>query len=592
MSLALPCYPPSKLPSCVQLSLIKGRVGNSRQAGRYTVPAPPPTLTMATAMGINVNRVGGLSVWLLIATCGAAQTHSSGQAGDRQCVFQDQRYSPGDTWHPFLPPRGLEHCIRCACSKSGNVQCARVRCPQLLCEHPVSVPQHCCPACPESEEPRREDGRASGRTCEYQGATHQHGALFPGGVALFPARLPNQCVQCGCSEGSVYCALKTCQPLNCTAQVMGTQRCCPVCKEHTSETEMQESERGDLEQTKAETTPMRQSHREARHSCGGPSGEERRPRGRGGGGSLGGRPASAAAAAAVAAGRHARPLRDSLLPARASVSFNMSRGRPGKACSYHGRLYSHGEWWQPSVAPLGPVECVSCTCRDGRPECHRTHCPRDDQMPCPAPRKMRGRCCKVCPQEPGGEERDSDRDHRSGAGCGVDVGDRAVYEVTSATPRVGPREAGAGKGDAGSRSPQPPQPPQPPPPPPRLRKFAVVPDADRDVDVVILTTQNGIILDMNVEPMEKQKFEGDYRQATGVTLRLLARTTHSRWKKFRQKASRARVGECGAAKLCGAPVRADELLRALAPLKHECGGRGGHGRVVSRGSLACVVGLA
>lgn len=36
---------------------------------------------------------------------------------DMFCLFHGKRYSPGESWHPFLEPQGLMYCLRCTCSK-------------------------------------------------------------------------------------------------------------------------------------------------------------------------------------------------------------------------------------------------------------------------------------------------------------------------------------------------------------------------------------------------------------------------------------------------------------------------------------------
>lgn len=33
------------------------------------------------------------------------------------CLFHGKRYSPGESWHPYLEPQGLMYCLRCTCSE-------------------------------------------------------------------------------------------------------------------------------------------------------------------------------------------------------------------------------------------------------------------------------------------------------------------------------------------------------------------------------------------------------------------------------------------------------------------------------------------
>lgn len=65
------------------------------------------------------------------------------------------------------------------------------------------------------------------------------------------------------------------------------------------------------------------------------------------------------------------------------------------ACIHNGKTYSHGEVWHPTVLSFGPMPCILCTCMDGYQDCHRVTCPT--QYPCSQPKKVAGKCCKICP---------------------------------------------------------------------------------------------------------------------------------------------------------------------------------------------------
>lgn len=65
------------------------------------------------------------------------------------------------------------------------------------------------------------------------------------------------------------------------------------------------------------------------------------------------------------------------------------------ACTHNGKTYSHGEVWNPTVLSFGPMPCILCTCMDGYQDCHRVTCPT--QYPCSQPKKVAGKCCKICP---------------------------------------------------------------------------------------------------------------------------------------------------------------------------------------------------
>ncbi|POI25075.1 hypothetical protein CIB84_011175, partial [Bambusicola thoracicus] len=66
---------------------------------------------------------------------------------DMFCDFNGKKYSPGESWHPYLEPQGLMYCIRCSCSEEGQIYCGLVTCPELLCSNPLTVPDSCCQVC-------------------------------------------------------------------------------------------------------------------------------------------------------------------------------------------------------------------------------------------------------------------------------------------------------------------------------------------------------------------------------------------------------------------------------------------------------------
>lgn len=63
-------------------------------------------------------------------------------------------------------------------------------------------------------------------------------------------------------------------------------------------------------------------------------------------------------------------------------------------CVSNGKTYSHGESWHPNLRSYGIVECVLCTCNVTKPECKKISCP--DRYLCKQPKKIEGKCCKVC----------------------------------------------------------------------------------------------------------------------------------------------------------------------------------------------------
>ncbi|XP_064145583.1 chordin-like protein 2 [Loxodonta africana] len=146
---------------------------------------------------------------------------------DMFCLFHGKRYSPGESWHPYLEPQGLMYCLRCTCSESAHVSCYRLHCPPVHCPQPVTEPQQCCPRCVEPHTPS--GLRAPPKSCQHNGTIYQHGEIFSA-RELFPSRLPNQCVLCSCTEGQIYCGLMTCPEPGCPAPLPLPDSCCQACK--------------------------------------------------------------------------------------------------------------------------------------------------------------------------------------------------------------------------------------------------------------------------------------------------------------------------------------------------------------------------
>ncbi|XP_021098971.1 chordin-like protein 2 isoform X5 [Heterocephalus glaber] len=151
---------------------------------------------------------------------------------DLFCLFHEKRYSPGESWHPYLEPQGVMYCLRCTCSETAHVNCYQLRCPPVHCPQPVLEPQQCCPRCVEPHTPS--GLRAPPKSCQHNGTMYQHGEIFSV-RELFPGRLPNQCVLCSCTEGQIYCGLMTCPEPGCPAPFPLPDSCCQACKDGVSE---------------------------------------------------------------------------------------------------------------------------------------------------------------------------------------------------------------------------------------------------------------------------------------------------------------------------------------------------------------------
>nr|XP_015197209.1 PREDICTED: chordin-like protein 2 isoform X1 [Lepisosteus oculatus] len=314
------------------------------------------------------------------------------------CTFKEKRYSPGDSWHPYLEPYGFVLCMRCTCAETGHVNCNAIKCPVLRCKNPVTDSQQCCPRCADEESRSPAGLRTLGKSCQYNGILYQPGETFSNDE-LFPSRLPNQCVTCSCSNGNIFCALKTCSRVSCASPVSVQDSCCPLCK--------------DVNINSASTEDSgQQLNRGARHSkdqCSGDPGEN-----------VAGRETpsairSSSRALNLPAFRHGGA-------AGTTVKILLQR-KHKRACVYNGKTYSHGDLWHPELGKV--LECILCTCKDGVQECKRITCPRE--YPCEHPEKTEGECCKTCPAEQKTEQ------NRTQCSPGKDSAEFLVYKVGSGT---------------------------------------------------------------------------------------------------------------------------------------------------------------
>ncbi|CAL8267586.1 unnamed protein product [Merluccius merluccius] len=301
-----------------------------------------------------------------------AELKTTKESGTTTCTFKDKTFSPGDSWHPYLEPFGFMFCMRCMCMEPGHVKCNTIRCPALTCENPVTEPQQCCPRCPD--EPRVPAGlRASVKTCRYNGSVYQPGESFTK-HDLFPSRQTNQCVMCTCSNGNIFCALKTCQSLSCSSPISLPDTCCMVCRDHVT------SGSSSIEDGN------QQLNRGVRHSVDQCSEE---PLQRGRSGPLG------ATLSSLKSGSRTSGLGKLNLKGAADTTVKIFlQKKQQKACSYNSKTYSHGETWHPVLGRI--LECILCSCTDGLQDCRRITCP--NQYPCKRPTKSAGKCCKTCPE--------------------------------------------------------------------------------------------------------------------------------------------------------------------------------------------------
>ncbi|XP_034374759.1 chordin-like protein 2 isoform X2 [Arvicanthis niloticus] len=313
------------------------------------------------------------------------------------CLFGEKIYTPGQSWHPYLEPQGTIYCVRCTCSENGHVNCYRLRCPPLHCSQPVMEPQQCCPRC---VDPRVPSGlRVPLKSCQLNETTYQHGEIF-GAQELFPARLSNQCVLCSCIEGHTYCGLMTCPEPRCPITLPLPDSCCQTCKDRTTESSTEEN------------LTQRQQHGE-RHSQD-PCSARRDP--------------STPAPTSLSSPLGFIPRHFQSIAMGSTTIKIILKEKHKKACIHNGKTYSHGEVWHPTVLSFGPMPCILCTCMDGYQDCHRVTCPT--QYPCSQPKKVAGKCCKICPED----EVDDDHSEVIATRCPKVPGQFHVYTLVSPSP--------------------------------------------------------------------------------------------------------------------------------------------------------------
>ncbi|XP_036404564.1 chordin-like protein 1 isoform X1 [Megalops cyprinoides] len=408
-------------------------------------------------------------VWTIVLAATDGMRSVSQKQSHSFCMFQEKKYKVGERWHPYLEPYGYVYCINCLCSESGSVLCTRVKCPPLPCASPVPVPQQCCHKCPEASPPPMVV-RVGGKPCDYNGVQYQHGEVFVA-EGLFPNRQANQCAQCSCSEGNVYCRLRTCPKLTCAFPVSVPESCCRVCKG---------SGDGDTSWDPAEGEISRQpANREARHSYQRVQYELLPPR------SLSGLPRLPSFRS------HRGPPNEPPQSAGTTVQILIdSQSQHGRVCVSNGKTYSHGESWHPVLRSFGVMECVLCTCNVTRQECRKIHCP--DLYPCKHPHKINGKCCKVCPEEELALDGQDSKEYF----CGEET--LPVFEALESAEGAS------------------------------IRTIAMEMETPAEAELHIWTIVKGLLRNFHIEKIPVKDFHkrSDFKPLT--------RTTQSRWKIFRE----------------------------------------------------------
>ncbi|OBS80976.1 hypothetical protein A6R68_20835, partial [Neotoma lepida] len=247
------------------------------------------------------------------------------------------------------------------------------------------------------------------------------------------------CVRCTCTEsGHVKCYRLRCPPLHCSQPVTEPQQCCPRCVDphapsglraplkscQLNETTYQHGEIFSAQ----ELIPTRLSSQTSESSTEDLAqlqpGERQDPHSEDG--KRGGPSTPAPTSLSSPLGfipRYFRPM------GTGSTTIKIIlKEKHKKACTHNGKTYSHGEVWHPTVLSFGPMPCILCTCEDGYQDCHRVTCPT--QYPCSQPKKVAGKCCKICPED----EVDDNHSEVISTKCPKVPGQVSVYTLVSPSP--------------------------------------------------------------------------------------------------------------------------------------------------------------
>ncbi|XP_038068738.1 zonadhesin-like isoform X3 [Patiria miniata] len=310
------------------------------------------------------------------------------------CTFKGQEYADGEWWE-------VDECKTCTCI-DGDLACNFVSCPRLTCEGtPIQEEGKCCKTCPADAEPcmdgetpyehgttwaksvctdctcndqsvtceqevcpalaceETEDvgqcckqckGDPAFKKCTYKDKEYKHGYILRG----------NNCKQCTCEDGEWACETELCPALSCSDPVSIEGECCKKCPEDVKSCDV-----GFM----YDQVTYKHGEKWSESAC----------------------VECQCDNGAVVCDHQSCPVPD--CSDAAVLEGECCPTCPGiaplKSCRAGNQKYKNGDVWN-------PTDCSQCTCSDGDIFCSKDTCPR---VTCDNPVKVKGECCKKCPDE-------------------------------------------------------------------------------------------------------------------------------------------------------------------------------------------------
>ncbi|XP_022345191.2 uncharacterized protein LOC111137821 isoform X1 [Crassostrea virginica] len=172
----------------------------------------------------------GLLVTTIII-CGITPTEG-------KCTLDNIHFYPeGAHWNPVEDTGRIgAGCVNCTCSNQ-SISCIKQECPTLTCDVPRYPAGACCPVCEDLKNiiptvAPIDDGDVGekDRKCEFEGRIYEHNQFFSNNNTHITPTRSNQCVNCICQSGQIYCFLKTCDIIpGCSQFYQSPETCCPIC---------------------------------------------------------------------------------------------------------------------------------------------------------------------------------------------------------------------------------------------------------------------------------------------------------------------------------------------------------------------------